>query len=281
MLLIGIIKNKAPYCPGRTPPHESGASADKTEFNMTLPPQQVKLLTARKHYSECARIVETQIHAAGSLSERLSERVVGLGIAADWVRRAAEMNAIHFIGEQLNKSERKSAFTDLVRYGFAWFGLNAIFARSSLLHLVGTPSKNSEFERFKVLFQSAGIQPGVISTRENALRAILLQQTAPRMPVMPSGTNVTTLQAINAKYVPAEARTSGKGKAIDSAAQTGDVSGLDLPMLLYVFRNWSVHGNALDGSFGGRPKFKEYLEILSESLAEVHVGTAELLRQRL
>lgn len=248
---------------------------------MTIPSIQAKLLAGRKQYSECAKTVEAQIKAAGTLSETLSERVLGLGIAADWVRRAAEMESIHFVGEQLNKSERKSAFTDLIRYGFAWFGINAIFARSSLLHLVGAPSKNSEFERFKVLFQAAGIQASVIASREKTLQAILLQHTSPRMPLMPWGTVVTTLQAINTKYMPPDARALGKGKTIDTAAKTGNVSTLDLPTLLYVFRNWSVHGNALDGSFGGRPKFKTYLGTLIETLAEVHMGTATVLRQKL
>jgi hypothetical protein len=66
-------------------------------------------------------------------------------------------------------------------------------------------------------------------------------------------------------------------KAVATAAGSGNVSALDLPTLLYAFRNWSVHGNALDGSFGSRPGFLRYVGILQDTLAEIHLATSTRL----
>ncbi len=187
------------------------------------------------------------------------------------------MDTIKFMGEQLDASPRKQGFIELTRYGFAWYGINAIFARDGLLQIIGSPTSNSELDRFKVLFQAAGLSANVVSEREDMLRTILSGQTAPRLPLTVPGTVVTVLHAINAKYIPPSAQAKGTGKKIADAANSSDLSSLDLPTFLYAFRNWSVHGNALDGAFGGRPKFNTYVEILTETLAEVHQEIASLL----
>ena len=246
-----------------------------------MTPTRSKLLHARKTYSQCARLVEGQIRVAPQLDPVLSERIIGLGIAADWVRRAAEMETVVFMGNQLDSSPRKASFIELTRYGFAWYGINAIFARNELLDLVGPRKSASELDRFTVLFQGAALSTAIVSERLNKLHAILREHTAPRLPLAAPGTVVTVLQAIEAKYIPPDTKHGGTGKKVAEAAGSGNFSTLDLPTLLYAFRNWSVHGNALDGSFGGRPKFNVYVEILAETLAEVHLNTTSLLLQRL
>ena len=62
-----------------------------------MTPARQTLLQARKSYSQCASKVEKQIGAHG-LAPHLSEQIVGIGVAAEWVRRAYEMESITYIG---------------------------------------------------------------------------------------------------------------------------------------------------------------------------------------
>lgn len=247
-----------------------------------MTPARTKLLDARKIYSKCARCVELQIKST-QLTADLSACIVGIGIACDWVRRAAEMEGISFIGDHLNESPWMPSFVETTRYAFAWYGINAIFAREEVLHLIGTPNpgNDGELQRFRILFAAAALPPAVLAAREATLRSILAESTTPRLPGLASGTTVTTLYAIDKKYVPPTTKTKGVAKKIAEAAASGSMADLDLPLLLYAFRNWSVHGNALHGSFGGRPKFAAYVELLLETLAETHVGTATALLTKL
>jgi len=248
-----------------------------------MTPARTKLLNARKLYSKCAARIELQIKSTPQLSAQLSERIVGIGIACDWVRRAAEMDGISFIGDHLNESPWTPSFVETTRYGFAWYGINAIFARDEVLHLIGTPGpgNHGELPRFRILFAAAALPLAIVAAREAALRSILAESTTPRLPGIATGTATTTLYAIDKKYIPQTTKTMGAAKKIAEAAVSGNMSDLDLPLLLYAFRNWSVHGNALHGSFGGRPKFATYVELLLETLAETHVGTAAALLNKL
>jgi len=233
-------------------------------------------------YSKCAGRVESTIQAAPTFTARLSEQIAGIGVACDWVRRAAEMETISFIGDGLNDSSWKPSFIEMTRFGFAWYGINAIFSRKELLGLLGTFHNDNELERFRVLWNVAVASvpslSAAVPSHEANLRSILTQPTTPRMPDIPLGTAVMTLRALIVKYVPLESRTRGKAaKATADAAGSGNLSTLDLPILLYAFRNWAVHGSALHGSFGSRPRFLAYVESLLDILADVHVGTATAL----
>jgi hypothetical protein len=139
--------------------------------------------------------------------------------------------------------------------------------------------ETSCFTSSELLFQAAGHSTTYLSTREKTLHTFLSRQTITRLPLTPPGTAVSTLRAINIKYIPPSARKKGIGKRIDDAASSGNLSALDIPTLLYAFRNWSVHGNALDGSFGGREKFNLFLNTLNETLADVHLNMALALLQ--
>lgn len=237
-----------------------------------MTPLRLRLLAARKKYSRCAHLLELQIKASG-LTPLLSERVIGCGVAVDWVRRAAEMDDLAFIGNQLNESEHKPSFVELLRFNFSWFGLNAIFSRPRLLSLVGAPSSQSELDAFLVLFNKTVLPNAQAQLTE--LHGYLQKSTSPRMPGLARGTAVTTLTAIQAKYLDHAASKGTTAKQIALAASSGNIASLGLPTLLYAFRNWSVHGAALDGSFGTRPGFVRYVEILQEVLAEVHCSTAD------
>ena len=243
-----------------------------------LNPPRSTLLQARKEYSKCAQVVEQQISTQG-LTRTLSERIIGIGIALDWVRRAAEMEQISYIGKHLTESEHRDRFTEFIRYGFVWFGLNAIFSRQSLLTLVAVPTGAAEFDRFKVLLNAGPVTNS--SAIERELRDLLDTPITPRLPDIPTGTSVTTLNAITLKYIPSATRQGRPAAALAAAANSGSAALLDLPTMLYGFRNWSVHGNALDGCFGSHPRFVRHVELLTTVLAEVHLNTAHAIRTRL
>lgn len=238
-----------------------------------MTPQRLRLLDARKKYSKCANLIEMKIKASG-LSATLSEQVIGAGVAADWVRRAAEMDDVSFVGNQLKESEHKVSFVEMLRFTFSWFALNAIFSRPALLSLFGQPS-TPEFDDFLVLFNGASLPNAQPKLAE--LHALLKKDTTPRMPGHKKGSVVSTLLAIQTKYLQHAANKGKTAKQVANAAQSGNISALTLPTLLYAFRKWSVHGAALDGSFGTRPGFVRYVEILQDVMAEVHCSTADNL----
>jgi hypothetical protein len=232
------------------------------------------LLEARKIYSQCTAKVEQCIAQQG-LTDALSTRVIGIGVATEWIRRAAEMDSIYYMGKNLNKSKNNELFVELLRFSFSWFAINAIFTRKELLDLfVGTPSnRGTEYSKFCVLYNSASLTN--VSFREQELRQLLNTTIETRLPNM-SSQPVTTLEAIYKKYLPSDIR-GHTADVIKRAAEAKNADSLDMPTLLYAFRNWSVHGNALHGCFGSHPRFYKYSCLLQETLAEVHYDTAQKL----
>ena len=230
------------------------------------------LLSARKVYSQCANKVERNISAEG-LTSGLSNQVIGIGVATEWLRRAAEMDNIHYMGDNLNKSKRSDLFIELLRFNFSWFALNAIFTRRELLSLFGTPSNKTEYSAFHLLYVNATLPHA--AERLQRLQILLNTTITTRLPDT-SNNSVSTLQAIQLKYLPTEIK-GRTAKEIKKAADIGNADCLDMPTLLYGFRNWSVHGNTLHGCFGSHPGFYEYTCILQETLAEVHYDTARRL----
>lgn len=239
-------------------------------------PHRDTLLQARKFYSKCANKVEKTIEAQG-FTPLLSTQIIGIGVATEWVRRAAEMDKIHYMGKNLNKSRSSDLFVEILRFNFSWFALNAIFTRNELLSLFGTPSDGSEYSAFHLLYTSA--MPPNAAARLLKLHLLLNTPIETRLPNT-SNHSASTLQAIYHKYLPSNihGRTA---KAIQQAVQTGNANSLDMPTLLYGFRNWSVHGNALHGCFGSHPRFSEYTSLLQETLADIHCDVANKLNSLL
>ncbi len=235
-------------------------------------PHRDTLLKARKVYSQCANTVEKSIAIQG-LTPLLSTQVIGIGIATEWVRRAAEMDNIHYMGKNLNKSKNNDLFIELLRFNFSWFALNAIFTRNELLSLFGTPSDKSEYSAFCLLYTRA--VPPNATVRLQKLHRLLNTPITTRLPST-SNQSVSTLEAICLKYLPNNIR-GRTAKAMQQAVRAGNANSLDMPTLLYGFRNRSVHGNTLHGCFGSHPGFLEYASLLQETLADVHYETARQL----
>ncbi|MEG5061124.1 hypothetical protein QUB60_25510 [Microcoleus sp. A2-C5] len=235
-------------------------------------PHRHTLLKARKLYSQCANKVEKSIAAQG-LTPLLSTQVIGIGVATEWVRRAAEMDNIHYMGKNLNQSKSNDLFIELLRFNFSWFAINAIYTRNELLSLFGTPSdKNSEYSAFLLLYTPALLPNATV--RLQKLHRLLNTPITTRLPN--TNHSVSTLEAISLKYLPNNIK-GHPAKLVKEAVEAGNANSLDMPTLLYVFRNWSVHGNTLHGCFGSHPRFLEYVSLLQETLADVHYGTAKKL----
>jgi hypothetical protein len=238
---------------------------------------RTRLIDARKRYSIAAKNTEADIQRSG-LSGLLSEKVVGIGVAIEWIRRAAEMENVSFIGGQLNRSDHKQAFVELLRFNFLWSGINGIYSRPSLLAHFGSTTA-SEYRDFLLLYKT--VNSGSLASYLATLHTILASATSPRMPNRLPGQTVTTLLAIQSKYLEHASTKGGTAKTVAKAANSGSIGSLDLPTLIYAFRNWSVHGAALGGSFGSRPGFLNYVTTLQLALAEIHFSTADKLAREI
>lgn len=240
-----------------------------------MEPHRNNLLEARKTYSACANKIEQLITAQG-LTPELSTQIIGIGIACEWLSRASGMEEIKYIGKIKQKSKTNDLFLELLRFNFSWFAVNAIYGRKELLNLFGTPYRDTEYFKFKLLCDTASLPNA--PTRLIRLNNLLNQPVTTRLP---NGNNnsVSTLEAIFLKYLPPINSTIYAD--IEQAVQQGNDNSLDMPTLLYSFRNWSVHGSTLHGCFGSRPGFSEYVCLLQETLAEVHKETATKLETKL
>ncbi|MCW9023776.1 MAG: hypothetical protein OQK73_03760 [Gammaproteobacteria bacterium] len=237
------------------------------------------LRQAGKNYGKCAKSITANL-GGNSPDAVESERLIAFGIASDWSRRAASLKPLSYEGKLLNKSNRSPGVTELVRFNLAWSGLNALFARSSILSLLPPASARSELERFRVLYNNANLDSAKVSSYEDTLRKILSVTITTRIAGVPDGTPVTTLHALHYKYTPIEAKTRGVGRKVTEALSTSNYAVLDLPILIYLMRNWSVHGALIDSSFRSVARFRTYIDTVFKSLAEIHNGISQELLSR-
>jgi hypothetical protein len=236
-----------------------------------MSPHRNTLLKARKVYSQSAGKVEKSIKTQGYTAS-LCHKVIGIGTAAEWLRRATAINKIYYMGEEWNKSKKHDLFLEILRFNFSWFALNAIFCREELLSLFrkGIPPNpdENEYSKFYLLYNNAVVLNKI--ERSHKLHDLLRKETTTRLP-HPNNPPVSTLEAIYLKYLPEPT------KNVEKAVKALRVNSLKTSRLLYQFRNWSVHGNTLHGCFGSEPRFLEYVSLLQEILADVHYSTATKL----
>lgn len=224
---------------------------------------RVLLRSAGKTYSACAKIT-----ASRARSPLETERLIGFGLAVDWVRRAAALKPLAWDGAPMNRSPRNILVSQMVRFNFQWTAMNAIFGRSAILDLVasaGAPRK-SELDKFRILFDAASIPRTEIAKATSALHDILSE---------PTKRGPSILSLVHDRYVTVQ---PGKvAKAIAQAATTGAMTDVDLPMMIYVARNWFVHGVMGDSAFDGVPRFKSFIDTINESLGSIHLHTSQAL----
>lgn len=238
------------------------------------------LRIAGKNYGAAAKALTAKLTVPLQPTAHESEIRIAFGIASDWTRRAAALKPLEYSGRLMNKSDRTAGVSELVRFNLAWSGMNAIFSRDPVLQIVGSTSATSELDRFKFIFNHSGVSTNSIASLTATLHSILATQITTTLPNHPVGTPVTTLQALHEKYTPSHVQAKANGKKIQAAIASGNLTPLDLPTLIYVMRNWSVHGGLLDSSFRSVKRFRLYIDTILEALSEVHVGVSAVLLAR-
>jgi hypothetical protein len=238
------------------------------------------LQSAGKAYSECAKKVTTKCSNPKQPTVTESELRIALGIASDWTRRAAAMQPITYNSRLMNRSPKTHSVSEMIRFNLAWSGMNALFSRNSIALLFGPIPPNSELERFRLLYANSGVLSAAITGRLINLHNILATPTLSVIPGNPTGTSLPIIQVLHEKYTPIHYQKMATGRLIASAVKTGNYSALDMPLLIYLMRNWSVHGGLLGSSFRSVPRFDLYINTVSDVLSEIHLGlSAELLRR--
>lgn len=169
-----------------------------------------RLHAAGKIYSACAKQVTLTLATPAQPTAVESERLIAFGIASDWCRRAATLKPLTYLGRKMNKSKRSPGLTELIRFNFAWSGMNALFSRESVRDLLGGTTARSELERFAFFLRHARLPHASVSAMIATLHGIL------RTPVMTriagaAPTPVTTLESIYFKYTTPEIRVLKAG----------------------------------------------------------------------
>lgn len=238
------------------------------------------LQQAAKGFGQCAKAIESK-PAIGSLQPVDYERIIGFGMACDWIGWARHFGAISYTERRRAKSDRAHALNELTRFTFLWTAANALFARTEVLRLLDPSISNnsSELQRFQMLFKNAGLNATDVTKMEKTLHSLLaLPMHVQNFPWTPINNPPTILEVIYFKYTVPNEQTRGLGKKILYAATTGNYSVLDLPTLIYATRNWNTHGVLLSSSFRGtRKKFNLWIDTINLALAQVLDGSSKTL----
>jgi hypothetical protein len=236
---------------------------------------------AARTLNRCATAAKVVAAAGGPVPDQI-ERVVGLGIACDWLSWAQSLKFISYSDRGHSKSKKKYCVQELTRFTFMWTAANALFARSSIIGLLdpAAGSKKGELDRFRVLFQHCGLARNDAATFEATLHKLLASEMEVKhFPWASANSTPTTLEVIYFKYTVASQQSFGVGKKLHRAATTKNYSGLDLPTLIYATRNWNIHGVLISSSFRGPvKKFNLWIDTVNSALAKVLEGAALALQ---
>jgi len=243
-------------------------------------PTAKNLQSTGKSYSECAKRVTAKCLNPKQPSATESELRIAFGIASDWTRRAASMRPIAYGNRLMNKSAKTPSVSEMIRFNLAWSGMNALFSRNSVISLFNPASPKSELDRFRLLYANSGVQPASMNVHLTNLHNILATPTLSAVPGHPIGASLPILQVLHEKYTPIQYQNMATGKLIVAALKSGNYAALDMPLLIYLMRNWSVHGGLLGSSFRSVPRFDLYIKTVSEALSIIHLGlSSELLKR--
>jgi hypothetical protein len=240
------------------------------------------LARAARSLGQCAKAVETE-GAPSGLTLPEYERLIGFGIACDWVGWAQHLKSLSYSNKRRSQSDRAYGLSELTRFTFMWTATNALFARSPIIELLDPTAgtKASELARFRVLFQHCGLPPHDVNALEATLHSVLtLPMHVQYFPWASVNSPPTILEVIYFKYTVASEQTRDLGKKLLRAATTNNYHDLDLPTLIYATRNWNIHGVLLSSSFRGtRKKFNIWIDTVNMALARVLEGTAVALQK--
>lgn len=235
------------------------------------------LRRAGKAYSECAKQLTLKSPCPGQPTASESELLIAFGIASDWSRRAAALEPLDYSSRLMRRSAKTPSISEIVRFNLAWSGMNALFSRNAIFALIGSTPPRSELDRFKLLVNMAIAPANVLDSYTSNLHNLLKCITVSFVPGHPAGTPLSVLQVLHEKYTPAQYRSMATGVKIQAAIASGNYASLDAPTLIYLMRNWSVHGGILSSSFRSVPRFNSYIGTVSEALAIIHLQLSNKL----
>lgn len=238
------------------------------------------LRKASRNYSLCAKEVSNNCRNLARPTRRVSERLIGFGIASDWVRRAAQLRPLDYRIAKMRKDSKAPAVSQMVRFSMTWSGLNALFARDEVLDLLGGHGRPSELSRFEWVLRKSRLLQATIDNYENSLRDVLGREVQSYIPGLRAGTRVTTLRLLHEKYTPPDYRARGVGQRIQRAISSNSLSHLELAAMIYAMRNWHLHGGMMSSSFNSVPGFKKFIDTVLDATSAIHLGfSKELLAE--
>lgn len=243
-------------------------------------PTLKNLQSAGKIYSECAKQVSAKCVDPNNPTAVESELRIAFGIASDWSRRASAMQPIDYDSRLMSKSPKKHSVSEMIRFGLAWSAMNALFSRNSVVTLLTPKPPTSELDRFRVFYDNSGVDAVKMKAKLDNLHNILATPTLSAVPGNPPGTSLPILQVLHEKYTPIQYQKLASGKLITAAVASGNYAKLDMPLLIYLMRNWSVHGGLLGSNFRSVPRFDLYIKTIAQALSEVHVLVASVLNAK-
>lgn len=229
----------------------------------------------------CAKAVTDNSLTPTTPSPIESELRIAFGISSDWTRRASSMRPVDYNSRIMRNSSKAPSVAEMIRFGLSWSGMNALFCRNSIINLFTTSVPVSELKRFKLLYNNCNIDLVKMSARLTNLHNILSTTTTSYVPGYAPGTPLPILKVLHSKYTPIQYQTMATGNVINQCLTSGSYSSLDMPTLIYLMRNWSVHGSILGSNFRSVPRFNLYIDTINEALSDVHLGISKELLTKL
>jgi hypothetical protein len=256
----------------------------------TIPQQTTPQITidslrrAAKTLDLCAKAAKTKFTPSAPKAIEI-ERLVGFGIACDWLSWAKSLKSMTYSDKRQSKSDKQYGLQELTRFTFMWTAANALFSRPSLIDLLDSSlgPNPKEFDSFRVLFEHCGLASADIAAYEKTLHSILTTEIKPDYFPWASGTTpITILDEIYFKYTVAKQQGLGIGKKLHKSITTKKINDLDLPTLIYAARNWNIHGVLITTSFRGPiRKFNLWVDTINKAQARILEGASAAFKTQI
>lgn len=241
-------------------------------------------LDAAHSLSSSATVLRNREGTSG-VTVQGQEQILALGIAADWLRWSSSLSKICFRRVRKQSRERIDGMEELTRFYYAWTAANALFGRPTLLTVLDPTSKpeDSELIKFTVLYSHANALNAISGDYINTLHRILFSHIqVTRFPWQPGITSTPILDVIYRKYSDPCQYKRGNYKTIAKALSTNTPTLLDLPLIIYLTRNWTLHGSLLNsGLRGPKEKFGLYIDTVNQALADIMLGAAKAIATKI
>lgn len=210
------------------------------------------------------------------------EKTLALGVAADWLRWAAGLKQIKFRLTKKQSPERLDGMEELTRFYYAWTAANALFGRTAIVKALDPviTADASELTKFRVLHKRAGLPAAVEADHVAKLRKLLFSHLKVTMfPWNPGIESTTIINVVYQKYTDPSQHKRANYKTVKAAIDADQPGLIDLSLIIYLTRNWTLHGSLLNSGFRGpKEKFELYIDTVNQALADILLGAAKEIR---